>query len=75
MTDIWPKVAERKRLEGCRCPIKPNMDYDALIALESGCRGTKAGGPGWVCEVLDFYRSHVKRVRDAAERRQERGDA
>lgn len=69
---LWETVYRRKESEGCRCPIRRDMTYRELVDLESGCRGTKAGGPGWVCEVLDFYRTKTKAAEDAVARRNER---
>ena len=66
---LWEEVERRIETYNCRCELQPNMSYEQLIELESGCTGSVARRkrgidmPGWVCPVLDYYRVKMYKFR------------
>jgi len=58
--EVWKHVLELREVYGCRCELEPGMTVRQMIELGAGCKSTLAGGPGWVCEVLVYYRRAVE---------------
>lgn len=64
LDNVWREVERRIEEYHCKCDIGPGMSYDELIALEEGCTGSRQKGfsPGWVCDVLDYYRRQIYKL-------------